>query len=242
MVSNPTSGDVLEDHLNVTRERDVVSRCTKQPKKVTLTSIWINQGSNYKFPCPLQSHDHELAECPEFLTLNPRDRWSKIPRGRICFTCLKPKGANGVCKVRQCTEEKSVPQALVCTACTPWAAAKGWAAFNILLCRKSEHGRDRPPIAEVRKGLEGYLGKISIPDDKLSFTANFNYQAFSVSETIIPASTCTPTFDLELGIEVDTASILVVPEVPEHSVYLMQWLRIGGNNQLIFFITEQMLI
>ena len=58
----------------------------------------------------------------------------------------------------------------------------------------------------------------------------FNYQVFSVSETPIPASTCTPTFDSELGIEVDTATIVVVPEVQEHSFYLMQWLRIGDSN------------
>ena len=41
--------------------------------------------------------------------------------------------------------------------------------------------------------------------------------------------------DSELGIEVDTATVTVIPEVPEHSFYLMQWLRIGGSNQLIFF-------
>ena len=33
----------------------------------------------------------------------------------------------------------------------------------------------------------------------------------------------------------DTATVTVIPEVPEHSFYLMQWLRIGGNNQLIIF-------
>ena len=27
---------------------------------VTGNSTWINPGSNYKFPCPLQSHDHEI--------------------------------------------------------------------------------------------------------------------------------------------------------------------------------------
>ena len=123
----------------------------------------------------------------------------------------------------------------------PWAAAKGWASFSILMCRKLEHGEDRPKPAEVRKFLEKYLGKISIPDNKLNYTANFNYQAFSVSETPIPASTCTPTLDSEFGIEVDTATIVVVPEVQEHSFYLMQWLRIGDSNQLIFFIAEQML-
>ena len=83
--------------------------------------------------------------------------------------------------------------------------------------------------------MEKYLGKISITDNKLSYTANFNYQVFSVSETPIPASTCTPTFDSELSIEVDTATIVVIPEVQEHSFYLMQWLRIGDSNQLIFF-------
>ena len=49
-----------------------------------------------------------------------------------------------------------------------------------------------------------------------------------------------PYLDSELGIEVDTATIVVVSEVPEHSFYLMQWLRIGENNQLILF--EQVLI
>ena len=123
-------------------------------------SYWIKPGSHHKFPCPLQNHDHEIAACPEFLTLTPKDRWFKIPRGRICYTCLKPKGANGVCKTRRCTEEKTIPQVLLCAACTPWAAAKGWASFSILMCRKQEHGKDRPKPAEIRKVLEKYLGKI----------------------------------------------------------------------------------
>ena len=109
------------------------------------------------------------------------------------------------------------------------------------MCRKLEHGKDRPKPAEVRKFLEKYLGKISIPDNKLNYTANFNYQAFSVSETPILASTCTPTFHSELGIEVDSTTIEVVPEVQEHSFYLMQWLPIGDSNQLIFLIAKQML-
>ena len=64
-------------------------------------SDWIKPGSHYKFTYPLQNHDHKIAACPEFLALTPKDCWVKIPRGRICYTCLKPKGANGVCKTRQ---------------------------------------------------------------------------------------------------------------------------------------------
>ena len=33
----------------------------------------------------------------------------------------------------------------------------------------------------------------------------------------------------------DTATVNIVPEVPEHSFYLLQWLRIGGTNHFIFF-------
>ena len=105
------------------------------------------------------------------------------------------------------------------------------------MCRKQEHGKDQPKPAEVRKVLEKYLGKINtaIPDNKLSYAVNFNYQVFSVSDLPIPASISTPTFDSELGVKIDTATVTIIPEVPEHSFYLMQWLNIGGSNRLIFF-------
>ena len=114
-------------------------------------SNWIKPGSNYKFPFPLQNHDHKIAACSEFLMLTP-----KIPRGCICYTCLKPKGANGVYKARQCTEENSILQVLLCAAFTPWAAAKGWASFSILMCRKQEHGKNQPKPTDVRKFLEKF--------------------------------------------------------------------------------------
>ena len=79
-------------------------------------SDWIKPGSTHKFPCPLQNHDHEIAACTEFLTLTPKDRWIKIPKGQICYTCLKPKGIKGVCKTRRCSEEKTIPQVLLCAA------------------------------------------------------------------------------------------------------------------------------
>ena len=64
---------------------------------------------------------------------------------------------------------------------------------------------------------------------------NFNYQVFSVCDLPIPASTSSPTFDSELGIEIDTETVTIISEIPEHSFYFMQWLRIGGTNHLIFF-------
>ena len=82
-------------------------------------SDWIKPGSKYKFPCPMTNHDHKIAACAEFFALTPKARWFKIPKGQICYTCLKPKGFKGVCKSRSCSKEKGVPQVLLCAACTP---------------------------------------------------------------------------------------------------------------------------
>ena len=120
---------------------------------------------------------NQSSACPDFHALSPKGRWFKTPRGRICFTCLRPKGPHGVCKVKKCTAEELVPLALICDACTPWAAAKGCAAFNILFCRKVAHGVGHRPIAVVRVALEQYLGEIVIPNDMLRLSANFNSRA-----------------------------------------------------------------
>ena len=79
------------------------------------------------------------------------------------------------------------------------------------MCRKPEHGQDRPKPAETRKFFEKYLGKLntSIVDTNLSFAVNFNYQVYSICENPNPPSTSTPTFDSELGVEIDTSTFLI---------------------------------
>ena len=86
------------------------------------------------------------------------------------------------------------------------------------MCRKSEHGQDRPKPADARKFFEKYLGKLnnSIVDNNLSFAVNFNYQVYSICEQPTPPPTSTPTFDSELGIEIDTSTVMVIPDIPQH--------------------------
>ena len=45
---------------------------------------------------------------------------------------------------------------------------------------------------------------MSIVDTSISFAVNFNYQVFSTCEKPNSPSTSTPTFDSELGVEIDT--------------------------------------
>ena len=50
-----------------------------------------NPPAGLKFPCPMTDHKHEVSKCAEFFALSPLDRWKQIDKGRMCFSCLKPK-------------------------------------------------------------------------------------------------------------------------------------------------------
>ena len=57
----------------------------------TLPSVkkpWYQFG--LKFPCPLKRHNHEMADCKDFLSMSPEHRWDEIEKYRFCFTCLRP--------------------------------------------------------------------------------------------------------------------------------------------------------
>ena len=52
--------------------------------------LW-NPLPGLKFPCPLGNHKHEVSTCSEFFNLTPLDRWEKIEKSKMCYSCLKPK-------------------------------------------------------------------------------------------------------------------------------------------------------
>ena len=64
MGSKATSMEVLTDRPNFTRERHVIREFTERSEtlKSRLNDTWFNLGFKYKFPCPLKTHDHEIAE------------------------------------------------------------------------------------------------------------------------------------------------------------------------------------
>ena len=99
-----------------------------------------NPASELKFPCPLTGHTHEVRKCKEFFYMSPRDRWEKLEKGRLCFSCLKPKT---ICKGRKCNHVSSVPEVLKCAICASWAESKGLAPFSIFFCKQKLHGDSR---------------------------------------------------------------------------------------------------
>ena len=77
----------------------------------------------FKFPCPMATNKHEVSKCVEFAP-SPLDRWEQIDKGRMCFSCLKPKT---IYKSRKCTSYGNVPKVLKWAVCASWVESKGLA-------------------------------------------------------------------------------------------------------------------
>ena len=98
----------------------------------------------------------------------------------------------------------------------------------------------------MKKDLEKYIGKLgtTVVDSSIKFFLNYAYQVFSLSPGDVnvlgwaqedfkdkPA----PSINSETGKIVEVVPELIIPEVSEHSCYLMQTIRIGGSYVLVFF-------
>ena len=119
------------------------------------TTKWYRAGLN--FPCPLSNHQHEMSMCAEFFSLSPGDRWNKMEKGQICYSCMAPKD---VCVNRRCSFEAKIPETLKCQGCAVWAQPKNLAPLSVFFCRRKEHAVMRAPFNEMKKDLEQYLGKL----------------------------------------------------------------------------------
>ena len=100
----------------------------------------------------------------------------------------------------------------------------------------------RASFSDMKKYI-GVLGT-AVEDSSIKFAANYTCQAFSLSpgganalgwvqEDFIDKPA--PSIDSETGEAVQVSSDAIIPEVLEHSCYLMQTIRIGSSEVLVFF-------
>ena len=114
-----------------------------------------------------------------FSALSPLDHWVKIDKGRMH---LKPKN---VCRYRRCTNESSMLEILKWAICASWAESKGLASFGIFFYKCKEHGDSRAPLADLKRELEKYIGKLgtAIVDSSIQFAVNFMFQSLIISDS-----------------------------------------------------------
>ena len=166
-----------------------------------------------------------------------------MDKGKLCYACLAPKD---VCNTRRCKFEDRVPETLKCQGCVPNAQSKNLASFSILFCRVKDHARLCASFPDMKKDLEKYIGKLgtTVVDSSIKFAANYTYQVFSlhpgaanalgwVQEDFkyMPA----PSVDSQTGDIIIVGKDSIIPEVLEHSCYLMQTIKIGDSEVLVFF-------
>ena len=198
-----------------------------------------------RFPCPLVNHNHEMAECKEWLSMSPADRWENTKVRRICYARLKPKA---VCNERKCKFYKNVNELITCQGCVEYASSQGWAPFSILMCRKRKHAEVRAKYSDIKKTLDKYLGQMpaEINESNLKVSANFAWQVHATAQSNTLYSTVSLATDKPLNIQVpciDTNSgtrvypdqELIKLEIDQHAHYLMQTLQIGQSQVLTFF-------
>ena len=198
-----------------------------------------------KFPCPLETHDHEMAEYLEWLTMSPNERWNNTKVRCICYCCLRPKA---VCNEKGCKFSREVNELITCQGCVTYAASQGWAPFSILMCRKPQHAKVRANYADIKKTLDKYLGKIStnINELNLKVSAKLAWQFHAAAPitrkgldggSVVqePINSSVPCIDTSSGKRVFPEKELIKPESAQHAHYLMQILQIGDSQILAFF-------
>ena len=158
----------IQDRDYLDTEPEVGIHATLVP---TPRSTW-NPPAGLKFPCPVGNHKHEVSTCPDFFNFSPMDRWEKIEKRRMCYSCLKPKN---ICKSRKCENIKSIPEILKCAVCATWAEPRGLAPFSIFFCKNKLHSSSMTPLPDLKAELEKYLRKLgtTVVDSKIRFSVNF---------------------------------------------------------------------
>ena len=118
--------------------------CNPPPPLPSVKKPWYQSG--LKFPCPIKRHNHEMADCKDFLSMSPEHRWNDIEKYRFCFTCLRPCD---ICNSKPCIFLLSVPKVLICQSCVVTSQSLPWSPLNILMCQRKAHATARAPTEKI---------------------------------------------------------------------------------------------
>ena len=205
------------------------------------------QTSEFRHPCTLEDHNHEIGECKQYFKASPSFR-TKSAHRKSCFCCL---GQKAKC-LTGCRFLKAVEAAgLVCPECSTWALENNLPPKNILLCIKPEH--TRPDDKALRAILSKYLKKFD--DSKIQGTiklaAHLRFVGHASNCTKCNRKKCkcqfasrtrkinpkeaTPNINTSTGDLVKITKDQIIKESEHDSFYIMQTLKAGDRDLLTFF-------
>ena len=226
-----------------------------QKSKPKQPNIWYDK--NLKLPCALPEHNHELSGCIEFFTLTAKERKDKTTR-KMCWTCFGPRDKclkvdRTGSQIGACSNIAKV-KTMICKGCQEFVSKekKPYSAFNILLCSNDKH--PRPTIQEIETSLQTWIPgfNTSVMSPILVVSANMTYGIHNIDRCYCrEGEVCKCIFEsrtrpsdpeaekviinTNTGQRVNPKSVTVVEEKSEDSYYIMQWLKMGSSDCLVFF-------
>jgi hypothetical protein len=205
-----------------------------------------NPGSPTRKPsrwtCLIKGHEgHKLWECQEFFRLTAKERRTKCAL-QGCWTCLARRNDKGDCKKGECSRLKEIPVLLLCQGCLV-AGPNGRPALNIFLCAMDKHDKPSPEL--LGEALEKWVPNFKVTGLSSPIVIGLS-TVLATPRGKPPASKTSPptsripmqTFDTRDGSvrQIEPRDTIIMPS-KEEPFFIMQQLRIGGEDVLTFYDT-----
>ena len=205
------------------------------------------KSTNFKFPCVIKDHSHEIGECAEFFTITSYVRRSYCFKSRNCLTCLgKFENCKSGCTVK-------LPPELICPECKTWSDQNNLPVKNILVCTFKNH--TKPDNQTLVDALDKYFKHFDPNKVKVTvkLAAHMHLVAHSagkkcsqcgnkkcsckpqmLTSNVDPAVKI-PAINTHSGETVNLTNVQVKTESEHDSFYVMQILNLKGRDVLTFY-------
>ena len=193
-----------------------------------------------RWSCPMEGHEkHKLGECQKFFQLTVKQRRNAC-RWQACWTCLARRNSKGDCKPGECSRLAEIPVALICQDCAV-ADRQGKPPLNVLLCGLEDH--NKPTEKLVGEALEKWIPGFKVSGLGAPIVVGLSTVHASPPGKRPKSKTTTPTsripmttYDTRDGSsrQISQNDPIIMPS-KEESFFIMQQLRIGGEDVLTFF-------
>ena len=130
--------------------------------------------------CPIKDHfGHNISECTEFWSLNPRERRTACYYGG-CYTCLE---RNKTCRGGACTRYQEVPAELICSDCAQMVAP-GRAPVCVAFCGMMGH--KKPLLPELMRAFEAWIPNLNFQTLGVQVQVNLTTLGFHSTYVMTP--------------------------------------------------------
>ena len=193
-----------------------------------------------RWSCLIKGHEgHELWDCRDFFWLTTQERRDECSQ-QGCWTCLARRNDKGNCRWDECCRIDEIPVALICQGCAV-SITDDRPPLSVFFCGLEKHAKPSPEVVE--EALEKWIPKFKASGLGSPIVVGLSTVLSSprgrppASRTAAPTS-CVPSqvYDTRDGSTrlIQQQDKIVKPS-KERPFFVMQQLRIGGEDVLTFY-------